>query len=137
MNNNIAIPEITLTSSPPPSSSGCFCPGPVQFTCVGTDISYLGWRINNTYRTLYEFFSGDTFPLYISLSPPLPDVSVMITSASYSGSGQNIVSTLTAGVSDLRGTLIECINVQYESSTTVQERQGTECINNSPANDIL
>ncbi len=119
----IAIPEITLTSSPPPSSSGYFCPGPVQFTCVGTDISYLaiGWRINNTYRTRYEFLSGDIFPLYISLSPPLPDVSVMITGASYSGSGQNIVSTLTAGVSDLRGTLIECssyINVQYESTST-------------------
>ena len=124
MINFIAVPSITLISSPPPSSNGYFCPGPVQFNCLGTEISGLTWSINNTYRGTYEFFSGDRFPLTIISSPPLPNVTINITSASV----QNIESTLTANVSDLRGTLIECssffnnISHQYES---VQERQGT------------
>ena len=124
-----AIPGVILTSSPPPLSNGYFCPGPVQFTCVGTDIFSLTWRINNTYRKTYRFFSGDTFPLSLILSPPLPDVTIVITS----GSDNIIESTLvTASVSNLRGTLIEClslIDAQYESNATVHERQGTECIN--------
>ncbi len=74
----------------------------------------------------YEFRSGDTFPRLLSLSPPLPDVNIMITS----GSDSRIESTLNADVPSLRETLIECLtkfnNVQYESNTTVQERQGTE-----------
>ena len=133
--NFIAVPGITLTSSPPPSSDGYYCPGPVQFTCVGTEIPALSWRINNTYRGTYEFFSGDTFPLSILLSPPLPDVTIDITTASV----QNILSTLRASVSDLRGISIECssflnnISPQYES---VQERQGTK-INNYVAKVII
>ena len=116
-----------MTSSPPPLSNGYFCPGPVQFTCVGTEIPRLTWRINITYRGNYEFFSGDTFPLSISLAPPLPDVAIIITSASFSESGQNIESTLTASVSDLRGTIIECFSSEStnESNTTVQEHQGS------------
>ncbi len=120
-----AIPEITLTSSPTPPSNGYFCPGPVQFTCVGTDIFSLSWRINNTYsRGTYEFFSGDTFPISLLLDPLLPDVTIMITS----GSHNRIESTLAASVSNLRGTLIECLSLigaQYESNTTVHERQGS------------
>ncbi len=118
------IPEITLTPSPPPSSNGYFCPGPVEFTCVGTEISDLSWRINNTYRGTYRYLSGDTFPQSLSLIPTLPDVTIMITS----GSDSRIESTLTASVSNLRGTLIEClslIDAQYESNATVHERQST------------
>ncbi len=125
----VAVPEITLTSSPPPSSNGYFCPGPVQFTCVGTEINVLTWRINNTYRVTYNFISGDTFPQPLSSSPLLPDVNIMITS----GSDSRIESTLNAAsVSNLRGTLIECLSLigaQYESNATVHERQGTEFIN--------
>ena len=124
----LAIPGITLTSSSP-SSNGYFCPGPVHFTCVGTEIPSLTWRINNTYRGTYFILRGDTFPQHLAFSPPLSDVLVTITSASFSGGGQNIESTLTASVTDLNETLIECfslvnINVRYESNTTVQERQG-------------
>ena len=53
--NIIATSEISLTSSPPPSSNGYFCPGPVQFTCVGTDINGLTWRIISTNRVSYNF----------------------------------------------------------------------------------
>ena len=120
---------ITLTSSPPPSSNGYFCPGPVQFTCVGTEIPSLTWRINNTYRGTYEFFHVDIFPRSLSLSPPLPDVNIMITS----GSDSRIESTLNANVSSLRETLIECssavMNSRIANSTTVQELQGINSLN--------
>ena len=93
---------------------------------MGTELRELTWRINNTYRVTYEFFSEDIFPLTLSLSPPLPDVNITITS----GSDSRIESTLNAHVPSLRETLIECFtkfnNVRYESNTTVQERQGTE-----------
>ncbi len=120
----LAVPEIYLTSSPPPSSNGYFCPGPVQFTCVGTEISILSWRINNTYIGTYRYLSGDTFPRSLSLSPLLPDVNIMITS----GSDSRIESTLNANVSSLRETLIECSSFvtssQIGNITTVMERQG-------------
>ncbi len=118
-----AIPEITLTSSPPPSSDGYFCPGPVQFTCVGTEISSLTWRINNTYRGTYRYLDDEvsTFPQTLSLSPLLPGVNIMITS----GSDSRIESTLNASVSSLRETLIECSSTSLiASNATVQERQG-------------
>ncbi len=101
-----AIPGVILTSSPPPPSNGYFCPGPVQFTCVGTEISSLTWRINNTYRGTYRYLDEmSIFPQTPSLSPLLPDVNIMITS----GSNSRIESTLNAAsVSNLRGTLIEC-----------------------------
>ncbi len=128
-----AVPGITLTYFPPPSSNGYFCPGPVQFTCVGTEIPKLGWKINGTYRGRYQYFHDDTFPQSLSLSPLLPDVNIMITS----GSDSRIESTLNANVSSLRETLIECNNVQYESNTTVQERQGIRYSKNVQNRDLL
>ncbi len=75
----------------------------------------------------YEFFSGDTFPLSISWSPALPDVAIIITTASFSESGQNIESTLTASVSDLREPSLSGLSRENtdESNTTVQEHQGS------------
>ena len=124
----LAIPEITLTSSPPPSSNGYFCPGPVQYTCVGTEINGLTWRIDNTYRASYVFNEGDGFPLALSLSPDLTDVTILITSASSIGTSQNnIESTLSvAQVSVLseRDT-VECISSNLiRSSLTIDGTQG-------------
>ncbi len=120
---SLATSEITLTSSPPPSSNGYFCPGPVQFTCVGTEVSDITWRTNSTNFVTYIYLDGDSFPQTGSLSPPLPDVNIMITS----GTDSRIESTLNADVSSLRETLIECSSttISIENSTTVQERQGT------------
>ncbi len=117
-----AVPEITLTSSPPPSSNGYFCPGPVQFTCVGTDIPSLTWRIDNTYRGTYRYLDGDPFPQTLTLSPPREDVDIIITS----GSDSRIESTLNANVSSLRKALMECLSGGQiaSSSTIVQELLG-------------
>ncbi len=88
---------------------------------MGTNISSLTWRINNTYTGTYRYLDDDTFPQPLSLSPPLPDVTIMITS----GSDSRIESTLNADVSSLRETLIECSSGdQTRNNITVQELQG-------------
>ncbi len=88
---------------------------------MGTNVSSLTWRINNTYRGDYRYLDGDPFPQPLSLSPLLPDVNIMI----ISGSDSKIESTLNANVSSLRETLIECSSGdQIRNNTTVQELQG-------------
>ncbi len=88
---------------------------------MGTEISNLAWRINNTNTGKYRYLDGDSFPQQLLLSPPLPDVNVMITS----GSDSMIESTLNANISSLREKLIECsLTIMDIKSTTVQERQG-------------
>ena len=51
------VQEITLTSSPPPSPAGYYCPNQVvTFTCIGLSISILlDWRINGTLVGEYPF----------------------------------------------------------------------------------
>ncbi len=106
----LSIPEITLTSSPP-SSNGYFCPGPVQFTCVGTEIDGLTWRINRTYRASYVYSSTDTYPVTLSSSPPLPDVVVLVTEATTMGPNRNNITSTMNFVQEyvLRETFLECI----------------------------
>ncbi len=121
----LAVPGITLTSSPPPSSNGYFCPGPVQFTCVGTEIPSLTWIVN-THSVQYSLLPGinPTFPLTVTLSPPLPGVVVMITSASRGSSGQDITSTISASASVLNGSLIQCVADNIIRNASIQEREG-------------
>ncbi len=122
----LAVPEITLT--PPPSSNGYFCPGPVQFTCVGTEVSSLTWIVNGTHAVQYSLLTGVTppdFPLTVSLNPPLPGVVVMITSASRESSGQDITSTLSASASVLSGSLLLCVaDNNLIRNASIQEREG-------------
>ncbi len=114
-----AVPGITLTSSPPPSSNGYFCPGPVQFTCVGTEISALSWIANDTHSV------NPTYPLTVFLGPPIPGVVVMITSASRGSSGQDITSTLSASASILSGLLLQCVaNNRIIRNASIQEIKG-------------
>ncbi len=122
----LAVPEITLTSSPPPSSNGYFCPGPVQFTCVGIEISSLSWIVNDTHSLQYTLLSGvnPTFPFTVSLNPPLPGVVVMIASASRGSSGQDITSTISASVSVLSGSSLQCVDNNIIRSASIQEREG-------------
>ena len=88
---------------------------------MGTEVPGLSWRINSTtYRGDYRYLEGDLFPQPLSLSPPLPDVTIMITS----GSDSRIESTLNADVSSLRETLIECSSGDLIRNASVLERQG-------------
>ncbi len=83
---------------------------------MGTEINGITWRINNTYRVSYVYSSADAYPLYLSLSPPLPDdnVMILITNATTMGPSQNnITSTLNfAQEYVLRETLIECLSTR-------------------------
>ncbi len=121
-----AVPGITLTSSPPPSSNEYFCPGPVQFACVGIEVSTLSWIVNGSHSIQYTLLPGvnPTFPLTASLSPPLPGVVVMITSASRESSGQDITSTLSASASVLNGLLLQCVANNLIRNASIQEIKG-------------
>ena len=87
------------------------CPGPIQFTCVGTDVpNALIWRVNGTdYRGEYAFLPSHTLPRNIPLNPPLPGVEVLVVNASLSSQFLiNILSTLTSTATLLDGATIQC-----------------------------
>ena len=71
---------LSLTSSP--QLNGPICPGPIEFTCVGTRVPIiLEWRLNDTIHGSY-IFRGDTRPDNISLNPTIPGVMAQVTSVS-------------------------------------------------------
>ena len=98
--------QLTLTSQP--QASGTYCPGPVTFTCVGTQISALLWRVNGSTVTAYIFQCADEFPLYLNF--PLDGVMAAITSASIVSLGcYDITSVLNVSdVSVLNRTSLQC-----------------------------
>ena len=62
-------------ANPQPQTSGTHCPGPVTFTCVGTQISALFWQVNGSTVTTYVFEATHAlhldFPLWLQLPVPL------------------------------------------------------------------
>ena len=98
------------------------CPGPIQFTCVGTDIpNTLIWRVrvNDTdHRGEYAFLSSHNFPRSILLNPPLPGVEVLVINVSISNQFRiNIASTLTSAAMLLNGATIQCADGANMNST--------------------
>ena len=96
------------------------CPGPIQFTCVGTDIpNTLIWRVNDTdHRGEYAFNPSHTFPRSILLNPPLPGVEVLVINVSISNQFRiNIASTLTSDAMLLIGATIQCADGANVNST--------------------
>ena len=120
--------QLTLTSQP--QTSRTYCPGPVTFTCVGTRVAAtLLWEVNgSTVVTImpYGFRDTDTFPFFLSVSPPLDGVMAAITSASSNPPGAftiDITSVLSVGaVSILNGTSLQCVtnNVQEVQSNMLE-----------------
>ena len=76
-----AAPQISLTSSP--LSNGPICPGPIHFTCTGTEVaSVLMWRVNGSdYARVTVTFDGTLVPLIQPLLH-VPGVEVMVASVS-------------------------------------------------------
>ena len=97
------------------------CQGPIQFTCVGTDIpNTLIWRVNDTdHRGVYAFNpSHTTFPRSILLNPPLPGVKVLVINVSISNPFRiNITSTLTSAAMLLNEATIQCADGANVHST--------------------
>ena len=110
---------LSLTSSP--QLNGSICPGPIEFTCVGTQVPpILDWRLNATVRGSY-IFRGDTRPVSISLNLLLPGVMAQVTSVSLNQDNvsMNIISTLIGGVSALDGSSVQCTAVIVTSEIYV------------------
>ena len=93
---------------------------------MGTEISSLSWIVNGTRSLQYTLLPGvnPDFPLTAFLSPPLPGVVVMITSASRESSGQDITSTLSAQASFLSGLLLQCVANNLIRDASIQEIKG-------------
>ena len=100
--------QLSLSSSPP--TNGSYCPGTVQFTCRGTDVSLiLDWKIDGSIIATYSFRRTDEFPLVVPPNQSAPEgVEVTILASVLDGSRQNIASVLRGNVADLRGSTVYC-----------------------------
>ena len=106
---------LSLTSSP--QLNGPICPGPIEFTCVGTRVPFtFQWRLNDTVRGRYSF-EGNTTPVSITLDPLLPGVMSQVTSVSQNQDNvsMNISSTLSGGTSALDGSSVQCTVITADS----------------------
>ena len=93
---------IMLTSKP--QTSGTYCPGPVTFTCVVTQINALLWLVNSSTLTTYTH----KFPLPRNF--PLDGVMAEIINASFNSPPSfDVTSVLNVNdVSVLNGTSLQC-----------------------------
>ena len=65
---------LDLTPQPP------YCPGPVIFTCVGTEItSSLFWIVNGSEVAAYGYSSRVDLPVDLDIDPPLDGVTAVVT----------------------------------------------------------
>ncbi len=88
----------------PPNSNGSFCPGEVEFTCIGRNVSSaLNWFINKSSIAQYVFSSLDTFPYNVNSS-----FNITIVNATGSIMLKYIESTWSGNFSYLRGVSIHC-----------------------------
>ena len=114
------------------------CPGPIQFTCVGTDIpNTLIWRVRVNdidHRGEYAFNPSHTFPRSILLNPSLPGVEVLVINVSISNQFRiNIASTLTSTAMLLNGATIQCADGADMNSTVYRiDVIGTKLNFNAP-----
>ena len=112
---NAGAATLSLTSEP--QSSGVYCPGPVTFTCVGTEIGILFWNLNDRTLATYAYRSGDEFPLTVPLNSPPAGVTVTITNAFSEMSLLNLTSVLIVDdVSVLNDSSVQCEEPGIESA---------------------
>ena len=116
--------QLSLSSSSP--TNGSYCPGTVNFTCRGTDISItLNWKINRTTIGTY-IFRYDTFPFFLppTLSTPEGVELIVLYSLTDGISLQNITSMLKGNVAHLLGSAVECATAFLSSEQYYVEAQG-------------
>ena len=112
--------QISLTSQP--QTSGTYCPGPVTFTCVGTQIGIsLFWQMNGSDVAMYTYQVSHEFPYHLIVNPP--HIEGVISSASFNSSTSTINITSILNVSNvtyLNGTSLQCADFQMNSGLTIQ-----------------
>ena len=91
-----------LLTSEPSSSSGTFCQGRVQFTCMGTELPIvLNWALNGSIIAAYTFSSLHTYPFPLDPTSSFPPgVVVNVTDAALNVDN-TIDITTTLDVSDV------------------------------------
>ena len=97
---------------------------------MGTNVSSLSWIVNGSHSVQYSLLPGvnPAIPFTVNLSPLIPGVAVMITSASRESSGQDITSTLSGSASVLSGSSLQCVADNIIRSASIQEREGKNVI---------
>ena len=122
-----AAPQLSLTSSPP--SNGPICPGPIHFTCTGTEVANrLMWRVNGSdYARVTVTFNGTLVP---QIRPLLhvPGVEVMVARVSLNQENVatiDIRSILRSDVSVLTGSTIQCSAVINSNEVHVRTIAGS------------
>ena len=97
---------ISLTSTPYND-----CPGPVNFTCVGIEITpTLFWFVNGSEVADYGYRGDHVFPFVIDIDPPLDGVTAVITEVDRTTNNLfNITSIFSvSNVAVLNGTSLQC-----------------------------
>ena len=111
----VGVKTLSLTSRP--QSSGVYCPGPVTFTCVGTEIGTLFWVVNDRTLAAYAYRSDDEFPMTLPLISTPAGAIVQITDASSEMNLLNVTSTFTVDdVTVLNGSSVQCEEAAIESN---------------------
>ena len=100
--------SLTLTAS----YNVSFCPGPVVFTCNGTQIQFvLKWQVNNTDIGGYSFDPdhANTYPRNVASSLPGVEIEIINGVINQDNTAtSDINSTLRADASILRGSTVQC-----------------------------
>ena len=99
----------SLTSSP--FSMGSFCERPVNFTCIGSEVTAsLFWILDDGMVIADYAFRSTDFPVSLSINIPIQGVTAEVTDASVVSTGIiDIVSTLfIEDVSVLNGQSVHC-----------------------------
>ena len=112
---------LSLTSEPQ-TSSGVYCPGPVTFTCVGTEIGSLFWLVNGQVLATYAYRPGDEFriPLTPTLNSPPTGYTFEITDAFSEMNLLNVTAVFSVeGVTVLNGSSVECEEVNLARELTI------------------
>ena len=89
------------------------CPGPVNFTCVGTEITpTLFWFVNGSQVAVYGHSSRVDLPVDLHINSPLDGVTAVVTEVDPTTNNLfNITSIFSVSVSDvtvLNGSSLQC-----------------------------
>ena len=118
-----AIAQLTLTSQP--QTSGTYCPRPVTFTCVGTQIApSLFWRVNGSNVVTYVFQQDHNFPLTLNINPPLDGATVEIHNASINPPG-SITIDITSVLTVVNASVLSAANLQCATSSGLNRQSNT------------
>ena len=106
---------LSLTSTPYND-----CPGPVNFTCVGTEVTpTLFWFVNGSQVAVYGYSSRDDFPEDLVFISPLDGVTAVVTEVDPTTNNVfKITSILSvSNVTVLNRTSLQCGDSNNASNT--------------------